>query len=295
MSRALVLASLFLGACASEDGTSNGTSNSSADTSTDATAAAEVSEDVAALDASLPSPDSTPDSPSLPDATPDSTPDSMAQDGWTTEEVTDIAGEATDSASDPEISDDPWPNNPDKDQLPDPGWDSTPGIGTVMPNFTAVDQYGNQVELYDLAMEGKPMVLDVGTWFCEPCKSLAWYLSTGETGECPYAETILGELGWWNEKYEVVKDLVDTGEIRWVSILYSLGNPVTAQDAAAWHEAFPHDEIVVLADTTLQLQEYLEVAAMPRIDVLDEQMTFLVYHPGGPNKGLQKLLELFAP
>ena len=43
-----------------------------------------------------------------------------------------------------------------------------------MPNFTAIDQYGSPVELYDLAMDGRPIVLDVGTWFCEPCKSLAW-------------------------------------------------------------------------------------------------------------------------
>jgi thiol-disulfide isomerase/thioredoxin len=289
MSRTLVLASFLLAACATDSDTP------SADAILDTTDLAEVSDGGTASDTetdlSLDLPDSTPEPPPLPDAIPDGTPDLMAQDTMTT----DVAADSVDSASAPETSDEPWPNNPDKDQIPDPGWDSTPGVGTVMPNFAAVDQYGNLVELYDLAMEGKPIVLDVGTWFCEPCKSLAWYLSTGETGECPYADTILEDLGWWNEEYEIVKNLVDTGAIRWVSILYSLGTPVTAQDAAAWHEAFPHEQIVVLADTTLQLQEYLEVAAMPRIDLLDEQMTFLIYHPGGPNKGLQKLVSLYAP
>ena len=230
-------------------------------------------------------PETTPDSVASPDASPevtsDSLPDSTPSDAATPEDTTDT-------------SEGPWPTNPNKDAIADPGWESVPGVGTTMPNFTAIDQYGSSVELYDLAMDGRPIVLDVGTWFCEPCKSLAWYLATGETGECPYSETILDELGWWNESYEIIKELVDSGQIRWVSILYSLGNPVTPQDAAAWHEAFPHDEVVVLADSTLQLQEYLSVEAMPRIDVLDEEMTFLVYHTGGPNKGLQKIVALFA-
>jgi len=188
----------------------------------------------------------------------------------------------------------PWPTNPHKEAIPDPGWESAPAVGTVMPNFTAIDQYGQEVQIYDLAMEGKPIVLDVGTWFCEPCKSLAWYLATGETGVCPYSDTILGDLGWWNESYEITRELVDSGAIRWITILYSLGDPVTPQDAAAWHEAFPHDEVLVLADSTLQLQEYLEVSAMPRIDVLDENMVFLVYYPGGPLLGMKKIVELYG-
>jgi thiol-disulfide isomerase/thioredoxin len=187
-----------------------------------------------------------------------------------------------------------WPTNPDKDQIPDPGWESTPDTGTVMPNFTAIDQYGDEVQLYDLAMEGKPIILDVGTWFCEPCKSLAWYLATGETGPCPYADTILEDLGWWNEDYELILDLVNSGTIRWVTVLYSLGNPVTPQDAEAWHETFPNDEILVFADSTLQLQEYLDVGPMPRIDVLDENMNFLIFYPNGPTKGLKKLVELYG-
>ena len=194
----------------------------------------------------------------------------------------------------PDVTTDGWPINPDKDQIPDPGWESVPQTGSVMPNFTAIDQYGNEIQLYDLAMEGKPIILDVGTWFCEPCKSLAWYLSTGSTGECPYADTILGELGWWNEDYEITKALVDEGVIRWVTVLYSLGTPVTPQDAAAWHEAFPHDEIVVMADSTLQLQEYLNVGAMPHIDVLDENMVFLVYDVAGPKNGMKKIVELYG-
>ena len=183
----------------------------------------------------------------------------------------------------------PWPVNPNKDSIPDPGWDSAPAVGTVLPNFTAVDQYGNTVELYDLAMEGKPIVLEIGAWVCEPCKALSWFLSTGETGECPHSEVTLDTINWWSRSFELIKELVDEGSIRWVTILFSLDDPMTTEDSAAWHEIFTHDEIVVLADEQLQIQEYLQVAAMPRIEVLDEEMVFLVYgaeyNPDAPLHG----------
>ena len=125
-----------------------------------------------------------------------------------------------------------WPVNPDKGPIPDPGWDSVPAVGTVMPNFTATDQYGNQTELYDFAGQGVPVVIDVGTWFCEPCKALAAYLSDGDPS--PFYEDNdedgKADFLWWNESYEVVYDLVNNGELIWITVLYSLGDPVTAED-----------------------------------------------------------------
>ena len=193
--------------------------------------------------------------------------------------------EPTEVDADQESGPEGWPSNPDKDQIPNPGWDSAPAEGTVIPNFTAVDQYGDLVELYDLAGQGVPVVLDVGTWFCEPCKGLAAYLSDGDVSH-------MDPFLWWQPKYEVVRDMVNAGEIRWVTVLYSLGSYVGPEEVALWHEEFPNDNVVVLADSELQLQEYLSVSAMPRIDVLDENMVFVVYAPGGPAAGMQYLSAL---
>ncbi len=63
------------------------------------------------------------------------------------------------------------------------------------------------------------------------------------------------------------------------------------------------DQVTVLADTNLTLQSYLYVKAMPRIDVLDETMSFVAFcdgdvpcdfeveggGPGGPTAGLKWL------
>ena len=187
-----------------------------------------------------------------------------------------------------------WSTNPSKDSIPDPGWDSVPGVGTVMPNFTAIDQYGDETELYDFAGQGVPVVIDVGTWFCEPCKALAYYLSTGDSSPFYEDNDEDGKVDflWWNESYEVVYDMVQNGELIWITVLYSLGDPVTAEDVFLWHEEWPSPYIPVLADTTLQLQEYLDVGAMPRIDVLSENMIFEVFETGGPSTGMKYISAL---
>lgn len=187
-----------------------------------------------------------------------------------------------------------WPSNPSKDSIPDPGWDSVPGVGTVMPNFTAIDQYGQETELYDFAGQGVPVVIDVGTWFCEPCKALAYYLSTGDPSPFYEDNDEDGKVDflWWNESYEIVYDMVQNGELIWITVLYSLGDPVSPEDVFLWHEEWPSPYIPVLADTTLQLQEYLDVGAMPRIDVLNENMIFEVFETGGPSTGMKYISAL---
>jgi len=275
--------------CAAETSTADpdATSPASADTNEDdSSASADVTSDGPSGD-----PDGSPEQDS---ATPEDAEVTLdvdpGSDTATPEEEPVDAGpvdEPDDDASSEEQSG--WPKNPFKDDIPDPGWDSIPGIGTVMPNFQAIDQYGNVVELYDFAGQGVPVVIDVGTWFCEPCKALASYLSEGDPS--PFYEDNdedgKVDFAWWNESYEVVYDLVDSGQLIWITVLYSLGDPVTAEDVFLWHEEWPNPHIPVLADTSLQLQEYLGVSAMPRIDVLNEDMIFEIFETGGPTKGMK--------
>ena len=61
-----------------------------------------------------------------------------------------------------------WPFNPQKDELSDPGWDTMASQGATVPRFIGVDQYGDEVDLYDFAGQGVPIVIDIGTIYCEP-------------------------------------------------------------------------------------------------------------------------------
>ena len=178
-----------------------------------------------------------------------------------------------------------WPYNMNKDAIADPGWDNPPANGSIMPRYRAVDQYGDMVDLYDLAGRGKKIVIDVGTWFCKPCKGMAQYFATGD----PMA---MDDYAWWQPAYLPVLDMINQEEIYWVTVLFSRGQPVTQDDATRWHDAFPNDKIIVLADTENKLEEFLQVVAMPHVDVLDENMVFEVYEVRGPTTGMRHIVGL---
>lgn len=54
-----------------------------------------------------------------------------------------------------------WPYNRDKDAIADPGWDGAAREGETVPRFIAVDQFGDEVDLYDFAGHDKPIVLNL--------------------------------------------------------------------------------------------------------------------------------------
>ena len=178
-----------------------------------------------------------------------------------------------------------WPYNRHKDEIEGPGWDSEPGLGTMMPRYRARDQYGDLFDLYDLHGLGRPVVIDVATWFCEPCKAMAAFFTDGD-------EAVFEEFPWWRPEFAPVREMIENDELFWITILYSGGTPVTQEDVARWHDTWPSDKIIVLADSENQLSDYLSVRAMPRIDILDQNMVFTVYYPQGPVLGMRTLVGL---
>lgn len=177
-----------------------------------------------------------------------------------------------------------WPYNPDKDDIEDPGWDSTPAVGAVMPRFRAVDQYGEEVDLYDFAYQGRPIAIEVGTRFCTPCKEVAAFYSNNDSS------ILEDDYPWWRDEYADVRRQIEEGEIYWITVLFSAGTPADAEDTAWWHEQWPNHKIAVLADTELTLKNYLNVGSMPHVLVLDEAMRFLVYNVRGPTHGFNYLV-----
>ena len=107
-----------------------------------------------------------------------------------------------------------WPYNMDKDSLEDPGWETDSEVGAMLPDYTAVDQHGDMVDFYDYAGRGVPIVLDMGTIWCEPCKSMSAYLSDGDLEH-------VEQWAWWKEDYEGLYELVRDGELSWVTVLFS--------------------------------------------------------------------------
>jgi thiol-disulfide isomerase/thioredoxin len=192
-------------------------------------------------------------------------------------------GDEQQAGSDPTDPDDViytggWPYNSSKDDLADPGWDPSAEEGSVVPRYTAVDQYGDQVELWDFGGHDRPVVLDMGTIWCAPCKGLAAYLSTGDVAH-------VADYPWWDPAYEGLYDMVQNEEIYWVTVLFSESEshgPSTQEDCEAWHAEFPNDKIPVLADSDLKLHDWLGITAYPVLNLIDSGLNLTIYRSSGP-------------
>lgn len=195
-------------------------------------------------------------------------------------------GSGSDSDTDTVPEETPEPSM--KDTLGDPDWDPPGAVGDQVPHFVAVNQYGEEVDLYDYAGQGVPIVIDMGTSFCAPCKDLAAYLSDGdmshlvwgvdeETGEDEY-------YPWWSAEYEGLHAMVADGEIYWITVLFneSESGPADSDECAAWHDEFPNPDIPVLADSDLKLKTWLGIESYPTLNLINPDMTLAIHSTSGP-------------
>ena len=217
-----------------------------------------------------------------------------------------------------------WPYNPTKDAIEGPGWEKCVdgqciGFGSCdpadaddeesdwqdptgcslknglkLPRWKATDQYGDTVDLYDFIGTGKPVILDVATPYCKPCKGLAAFFATGDPNHTtPHSPDPLTSFAWWKPEYEVLLDMINNDEIHWITVIWSScvgGNPVDENAGVAWHDEWPHSKIPVLVDPECKLKDYLNVKAMPHLDVLDTDLVFTTYATNGPVPAIKALL-----
>lgn len=173
-----------------------------------------------------------------------------------------------------------WPYQRLKDQIADPGFDGTAAVGALVPRLVATDQFGEQLDLYDYALHGRRVVLDLSAVWCGPCKDMATWLE--------------GQPSNLDGKPELapIRDLVASGEIYWITIVFEdgVGNPAGPAQAAAWAEAFPNAKVAVVADNERAMYDFVYPGGMPSITVLDEDMTIRVYDRFDYMTGLSSLL-----
>lgn len=160
-----------------------------------------------------------------------------------------------------------WPYQRFKDDIADPGFAGPAALGQTVPRFIGYDQHGELVDLYDFALHGRPVVIDLSALWCAACEDLSTWLEgkPSNLDASPELETVI--------------DKVATGEVYWITVIFedAVGNAAGPEHAAAWADAFPNPKVAVLADNDRALYDYFFPGGMPSVQLLEDDMTLLVY------------------
>ena len=179
-------------------------------------------------------------------------------DGYSDRVEVDAGKDPTDAASGIYIGG--WPYQSDKDSFENQEiWaDNNLVIGEQAPRVQLVDQFGEIVDLYDFAGQGKYIVIDISAVWCGPCNDMSAYLN--DSGGA-----------YWGDVIPDLPDAIEAGEIYWITILGEnrQGGDATDSTVASWYDDYPDPNIPVLADDGTYANM---IAWWPTFAVFDENM-----------------------
>ena len=200
-----------------------------------------------------------------------------------------------------------WPVNPRSDEIIDPGFDlpcpgpigcecksdidcdnqncsahpkgnyCIPKVGDLVPQFEAIDQFGESVDLYDFAHKGKMILLEISAGWCSPCNDLASWITTNDL--------TIRENPWWKDQYFPIRDMIKNGEVQLINIMFEgkvKNTTVIPEDVVQWYKKYPDPHVPILADEYRFLHSWVKPTGLPCIFLIDENMHLINY----TNRGL---------
>lgn len=140
-------------------------------------------------------------------------------------------------------------------------------VGNVFPRFVLMDQYGQDVDLYDFAGHGKPIVMDLSGIWCYWCQELAKLIEDKRSELKGYGFDDIGQQ-------------IADGEFYYITILDADAqyNPPDLEDLQEWHDDYPNEYIPVLGDPEGEVTAYANPAGYPTLWILDENMNVIQYN-----------------
>ena len=197
-----------------------------------------------------------------------------------------------------------WPFNPDKClRWGRPGFDSdlsnlgnavVEGEDIFFPRIELMDQYGEMVDIYDLAGQGQPIIVDLAGVWCYWCHEVAKVLEGRPSDFDEYANS--RDMEWYHD----LSGAIENGDIRFLTILDSDvdGDTLEYEDILVWTEGPPtgfdhgNDLIPVLGDFEQQFTRWWEPLGYPPMLLLDENMKVQTYNANDYIEAMNAALEM---
>jgi len=150
-----------------------------------------------------------------------------------------------------------------------------------MGRLTGPDQFGDTVEIYDFAGQGKYILLDVSTGWCSYCMELSKFLTR--------QASIFDGYGW-----DALVDHIDAGTIQWITVLSenAMGGAPSQTVAETWDSRYPHELIPVIADLDQVMPNHINVYGYPSVLLLDEDMNVVFYNRENYTAAFDEVLSL---
>ncbi|MBT3219243.1 MAG: hypothetical protein HN348_09145 [Proteobacteria bacterium] len=159
-----------------------------------------------------------------------------------------------------------WPYYANKDDIDDPGWSGKAKEGKVLPRFAWTDLYGDTVDIYDFAYDGKPIVIDISGLWCYWCHEIAEWL---EGDECAYDAYSSYDI------YKPISGYHEEGLFWWITVIdgSATGGAPTTSDLLIWYVDHPNESVPLLLDADQVIHDWTGSNGWPALFMLNEDMT----------------------
>ena len=159
--------------------------------------------------------------------------------------------------------------------------------GDIFPEFVAIDQFGEYVNIYDFAnKENKYILLEMGAVWCGPCNTLAALFA--------YGEEEIFDKSFWKDEYLKIYDMVKNDEVYFITVLYEdeFRDTATEETVYEWFSTYPDDLIPVLADEDKLLHRIIKPTGIPAVTLISPNMEVVNISNRGFNGSFDKLLNI---